>query len=392
MLLWEGYRRHTGPEYSSESPNSSRFSFVQLSEPPDQRRGFHHQGAAVSFSVAFCMVIVTHRAATPTHRGSSPTPTFLRLNAKNWRPDASHSLSSAGARPGLGSLSDGHVSHRFSRTSPRLPRAVSSTSSFAQPHPAGEARPGATWRGRPLGGWPDRAGRLRSTLPPPPPERVSLMSHTATLHKVRSRPSSVSVQPPRETETSPQRKALWASACLAPGYYAPSLEWLRDQQASASSAYRAPGREEATHRMTRSLQLHALEWQSPVDVAGCRDASMWPTTTSSVSARERHTSSSRCKRKPRSTSFFSNNTMSLQGARPELLSPIGPPPHSPAQRAIEQANLGHRLAMSVVLPATDHALQRFAMQGKDVDPHATPEIRPGSRSLKILPEHTLLVI
>ena len=351
------------------------------------------------------MVIVTHREATPTQRGASPTPTFLRLNAKNWRPHASHSLSPAGGRSHNtppqkgaslhGSLSDGHISHRFSRTSPRLPRTVSSATSFAQPLPAGEAPPGATWRGRPLGGWPGRAGRLRSTLPPPPPERVSLLTHTAAMHKVGSRPSSVFLQPPRET--SPTRKA---EACHAPGYYAPSLEWGRDQHAPASSAFRATGREEASHRMTRSLQLHALEWLSPVEVAGCGDAAVWP-TASSVSARERHTNSSRCKRKPRSTSFFSTDTMSLQGARPELLSPIGPPTQSPAQRAIEQASLGHRLATSVVLPATDHALQRFAMQGKSVDPHATVypseqratvEIRPGSRSLKSMPGHTLLVL
>ena len=363
------------------------------------------------------MVIITHREASPTdlsprhrHRAVSPTPTFLRLNAKNWRPHTSHSLSSAGARhdtppqkgarPGLhGSLSDGRISHRFSRTSPRLPRTVSSASSFAQPLPAGDASPSATWRGHPLGGWPGRVSRLRSTLPPPPPERVSLLSHTAALHKAGSQPASALPQPRRET--SPARKA---AAGHPPGYYAPSLEWVQKQLAAASSASHAPGREETTQRMCRSLQLHALEWQDPVDVAGCGDASMWP-TASSASAWERHTSSSRCKRKPRSKSFFPSDTMSLQGARPELLSPVGPPPLSPAQRAIEQASLGHRKATSVVLPATDHALQRFAVQGKNADPHGhaalpsgprqshtTPEIRPGSRSLKSMPGHTLLLL
>jgi len=349
------------------------------------------------------MVIVTHRAATPVRQEAAPTPTFLRLNAKNWRPQASEpgrarhdTPPHRGATPGLrSSRSDGHISHRF--TTPRSAiRTVSSATSFSQPLPAGETRPGAlghdaTWRGRPLGGWAGRAGRLRSALPRPPPERVSLLSHTAALHKVGSRPSSVFLQPPRET--SPTRKV---EACHAPGYYAPTLEWLRDQNASASSAFRAPGREEANLRATRSLQLSALEWQSPVEVAGCGDASMWP-TASSVSARERHTNSSRCKRRPRSTSFFSTDTMNLQGARPELLSPIGPPPRSPAHQAIEQASMGYRLATSVILPATDYALQRFAMQGKNFDPHApleheTPEIRPGSRSLKSLPGHTLLVL
>ena len=363
------------------------------------------------------MVIITHREASPTdlsprhrHRAVSPTPTFLRLNAKNWRPHPSHSLSSAGARhdtppqkgarPGLhGSLSDGRISHRFSRTSPRLPRTVSSASSFAQPLPVSDAPPGATWRGHPLGGWPGRVSRLRSTLPPPPPERVSLLSHTAALHKAGSQPSSALPQPRRET--SPARKA---AAGHPPGYYAPSLEWVQKQLAAASSASHAPGREETTQRMCRSLQLHALEWQDPVDVAGCGDASMWP-TASSGSAWERHTSSSRCKRKPRSKSFFPSDAMSLQGARPELLSPVGPPPLSPAQRAIEQASFGHRKATSVVLPATDHALQRFAVQGKNADPHGhaalpsgprhshtTPEIRPGSRSLKSMPGHTLLLL
>ena len=109
--------------------------------------------------------------------------------------------------------------------------------------------------------------------------------------------------------------------------------------------------------------------------------------------------------KPRSKSFFPSDAMSLQGARPELLSPVGPPPLSPAQRAIEQASFGHRKATSVVLPATDHALQRFAVQGKNADPHGhaalpsgprhshtTPEIRPGSRSLKSMPGHTLLLL
>ena len=195
-----------------------------------------------------------------------------------------------------------------------------------------------------------------------------------------------------------------AAAGHPPGYYAPSLEWVQKQLAAASSASRAPGREETTQRMCRSLQLNALEWQDPVDVAGCGDASMWP-TASSASAWERHTSSSRCKRKPRSKSFFPSDAMSLQGARPELLSPVGPPPLSPAQRAIEQASLGHRKVTSVVLPATDHALQRFAVQGKNADPHGhaalpsgprhshtTPEIRPGSRSLKSMPGHTLLLL